>query len=91
MKTRKHHNSIFIFYLKLGIHAIGLINDAISKGDLMSTLAALQLPAAQLKDVREQQAQQYLIMLTSKKKKKAQVKKKMFITRIFQFMLSIVT
>lgn len=54
------------------IHAIGLINDAISKGDLMSTLAALQLPAAQLKDVREQQAQQYLIMLTSKKKKKAQ-------------------
>lgn len=86
-----YHNLIFIFfYLKLGIHAIGLINDAISKGDLMSTLAALQLPAAQLKDVREQQAQQYLIMLTSKKKKKAQVKK-LFIKRIFQFILSIVT
>ena len=66
------YNLIF-YLLKSGIHAIGLINDAISKGDMMATLNALQLPAAQLKDVREQQAHQYLIMLTDRQKKKAQV------------------
>lgn len=54
------------------IHAIGLINDAISKGDLTGTLTALQLPAAQLKDVRQQQAHQYLIMLTDRRNKKVQ-------------------
>ncbi|XP_029657707.1 ras GTPase-activating-like protein IQGAP1 isoform X1 [Octopus sinensis] len=51
--------------------AIGTINDAISNGDEQAVLAALQLPAAQLQNVRDRLAHQYMVMLVNKKNKKA--------------------
>ncbi|XP_041369796.1 ras GTPase-activating-like protein IQGAP1 isoform X2 [Gigantopelta aegis] len=54
------------------ILAIGVINEAINKGDETETLKALQLPMARLRDVDEKQGYHYQVLLAKEKDRKAE-------------------
>lgn len=58
---------------RLGILAIGLINEALDEGDAHKTLQALQIPAAKLEGVLADVAQHYQDTLIRAKREKAQV------------------
>nr|KAG5685671.1 hypothetical protein BaRGS_014478 [Batillaria attramentaria] len=57
------------------IAAIGVINEAINKGDENETLNALQLPAAKLSNICPQQALHYQVLLAKEKDRKAEATK----------------
>ena len=57
-----------------GIEAIKNINEAIDKGDVDETLAALQLPSAKLSNIDPLQAVHYQVLLAKEKDNKAEVR-----------------
>ncbi len=59
--------------LLAGVHAVGLINEAVDKGDPAGTLESLKLPSAQLKSVDNKQAMHYQTLLAAKKKQRQEV------------------
>nr|KAI8756299.1 ras GTPase-activating-like protein IQGAP1 isoform X2 [Biomphalaria glabrata] len=54
------------------ILAISLINEAIDKGDENETVRVLQLPAAKLRDIHNEEAFHYQVLLARQKDKKAE-------------------
>ena len=63
-----------------GILAIGLINEAIDKGDEAETLKALQLPMGRLYGVDDKQCYHYQVSLANEKDRKAEVTQYLIIT-----------
>ncbi len=72
MFIMKMYNA-FCQLLLAGVHAVGLINEAVDKGDPAGTLESLKLPSAQLKSVDNKQALHYQTLLEAKKKQRQEV------------------
>ena len=62
-----------LFLSILVISAISVINEAIDRGEPSETLRALQVQAAKLSDVEENNAVLYQMVLAAEKANKAQV------------------
>ncbi len=82
------HCMITCFYTWLGVHAVGLINEAVDKGDPAGTLEALKLPSAQLKNVDGKQALHYQTLLADKKKQRQEVGFILLYIHVFYVILS---